>query len=216
MNTEIFEVSKIILEKDMNYDGQRVLHYKIEYPRFWNPQRQEELDMINEWYRAEAEELRKKYETELYREAVEQYQYSTANQFPFHMFEAIAAYKITNLENDMLSLYYDQYTYSGGAHGSTVRSSQSWNTEDGGRIGLYQFTDEPVRFFTEIIQDIRGQIEHQLETGEGMYFDDYPLLIVENFNPRSFYLTPEGIVIYYQQYEIAPYASGIPEFLIRG
>ncbi|MFR3751201.1 MAG: RsiV family protein [Enterocloster sp.] len=34
------------------------------------------------------------------------------------------------------------------------------------------------------------------------------------FNQNQFFLRPGYIVIYYQQYEIAPYATGIPEFSI--
>lgn len=215
MNMENVEVCKIIIEKYLKYKDEPVLHYRIEYPRFWNPQHQEELDLINKWYRTQVKELQKKYETELYREAAEQYEYSMVNQFPFHMFEAVSAYEVTNLENDVLSLYYDHYTYSGGAHGNTVRNSQTWNIEDGSRLGLYRFTGQPLRSYTEILENIRTQIEKQMEADESMYFDDYPTLIVEYFNPGSFYLTPDGIVIYYQQYEVAPYASGIPEFLIQ-
>ena len=45
-------------------------------------------------------------------------------------------------------------------------------------------------------------------------FDDYPELLRSTFQAGNFYLTPEGIVIYYQQYDIAPYSSGITEFLL--
>jgi hypothetical protein len=48
----------------------------------------------------------------------------------------------------------------------------------------------------------------------GIYFDDYKKLIVENFNPQSFIITPDSLDFYYQQYDIAPYASGIIVFSI--
>ncbi|MFU2363539.1 MAG: RsiV family protein, partial [Clostridiales bacterium] len=38
---------------------------------------------------------------------------------------------------------------------------------------------------------------------------------METINFDSYYLTPKGIVIYFQQYDIAPYSSGLPEFLIK-
>ena len=47
-----------------------------------------------------------------------------------------------------------------------------------------------------------------------MYFDDYFHLVRENFKPNNFYLVDEGIVIYYDLYDIAPYAAGIRTFLI--
>ena len=55
--------------------------------------------------------------------------------------------------------------------------------------------------------------QEQMKTSPSMYFDDYATLLRGNFNIKGFYLKPEGIVIYYQQYDIAPYVSGLPEFL---
>lgn len=157
----------------------------------------------------------KEYETELYQEAVAQYEYSVENQFPFHMYDALMIYEITYNQDNILSLFYDQYIYSGGAHGNTVRRSQTWNVKRGCQITLRHYTDDPVALQAEIINRIREEIVRQIERGEDMYFEDYPKLILETFNPESFYLTPYGMVIYYQQYDIAPYASGIPVFVIR-
>lgn len=46
------------------------------------------------------------------------------------------------------------------------------------------------------------------------YYEDYPALLYSAFHADSFFLTQDGVVIYYQQYDIAPYGAGIPEFLI--
>lgn len=214
MNNEPVTVCKMIIEETMKYKDEPVLHIRIEYPQFRHSAYQSELDRINEWYRIQAKELQRKYETELYREAAELYDYSSINQFPFHMYDAVSTYEITYNMNDVLSLYYDHYTYTGGAHGNTKRLSDTWNLATGCPIGMFQYTADPIRFQSEILDNIKKQIEQQIKNGENSYFDDYPTLIVEHFDPRSFYLTPQGIVIYYQQYDIAPYASGIPEFLI--
>jgi hypothetical protein len=208
------EISKIIIEKNMKYMDTPVLHYKIEYPRFGSPYEREELEPINRWYRDQAMELQRKYETENYAEAVELFESSRDNQFPFHMFEALSVYNITYNQNDLLSLYYDHYTYSGGAHGITIRASDTWSLNKGCRIGLYQLCSDPERMRRLILDRINEQIAAQIKSGEGMYFDDYAKLTAENFNPENYYLTPEGIVVYYQQYDIAPYASGIPEFIV--
>ena len=125
MTSEPVTVNKIVAESSMNYNDTPVLQYKIEYPQFFHPLYQNGLNGINEWYRKQAEELQRKYETELYRDAVELYEYSKANQFPFHMYEAVSVYEVTYNLNDLLSLYYDHYIYSGGAHGGTERSSQT-------------------------------------------------------------------------------------------
>ncbi len=215
MKSEPVTVNKVIIESNMNYQNTPVLHYKIEYPQFKDSLYQNELNIINEWYGDNAEALQKNYETELYQQAIELYESSKENGFPFHMYEAVSVYEVTYNQNDLLSLYFDNYIYSGGAHGGTVRRSDTWNIKNGRRISLFQFTNNPVAFQTELLNNIREQIALQIEKGEGMYFEDYPQLIIKNFNPESYYLTPNGLVIYYQQYEIAPYASGIPEFYIR-
>ena len=43
---------------------------------------------------------------------------------------------------------------------------------------------------------------------------NYEKNVEQYFNPEHFYLKPAGLVVYFQQYEIAPYSSGIPEFTI--
>lgn len=214
MNNKPVTVNKVIIENTMSFEDTPVLHYRIEYPQFQDPVHQDALIPINEWYRRLAEELERKYETEVYQDAIVQYEYSVANQFPFHMYDALQIYEITYNQDDILSLFYDQYIYTGGAHGNTERRSQTWNVRKGCEITLQHYFDDPSSFETEILTGIREEIARQIERGENMYFEDYPQLILEKFNPESFYLTPYGIVIYYQQYDIAPYASGIPVFVI--
>jgi hypothetical protein len=57
-------------------------------------------------------------------------------------------------------------------------------------------------------------VAEEIQKDPSIYFPDWEKLIVQTFNENSFYATNEGIVIYYQQYDIAPYSSGIREFLI--
>lgn len=61
-------------------------------------------------------------------------------------------------------------------------------------------------------KSIEGQIIGQLKTVPQSYFDDCAKLVSKTLNLNSFYLTPEGVVLYFQQYDIAPYAAGFPEF----
>lgn len=46
------------------------------------------------------------------------------------------------------------------------------------------------------------------------YFENYCELVLETFRLENYYIIPNGIVIYFQQYDIAPYSSGIPIFYI--
>ena len=64
----------------------------------------------------------------------------------------------------------------------------------------------------KVQKTIEGQIIEQLKTSPQSYFDDYAKLVAKTLNLNSFYLTPDGVVLYFQQYDIAPYAAGFPEF----
>lgn len=56
------------------------------------------------------------------------------------------------------------------------------------------------------------EIERQIRQNPSLYFDDYEVLLRENFDEQNFYSTPGGLVVFYPQYSIAPYSSGIREF----
>ena len=59
-------------------------------------------------------------------------------------------------------------------------------------------------------------ISKQLESSVSHpdYFKNHEQNVSISFSPDNFYLTPEGIVIYFQQYDLAPYSNGIIEFTI--
>lgn len=64
-----------------------------------------------------------------------------------------------------------------------------------------------------VLEQILKQADKMMEENP-ILFEDYRQLIVKYFDPDSFNLTPKGISVYYQQYEIGPYASGIITFEI--
>jgi len=142
--------------------------------------------------------------------AIEQYKGDIENNFPVRVFEVLLVYKITYLESCIISLYFDTYEYTGGAHGNTIRDSQTWNLKNFGRIKLCQIFRCPPYYKAYILKFVEDKIKRNPD----IYFEDYKKLIVETFNENNFYCTPKGIVSYYQQYDIAPYSSGIREFLI--
>lgn len=215
MNCEPVTVEKLTLEHTMKYKGVPVLNYKIEYPRFSHSEHQKSLDQINCWYQCKAVDMQKEIETQNYRDASEQYDFSQKNNYPFPMHEAMLVFEITYNNDCCLSLYQDKYIYSGGAHGNTLRSSQTWNVMTGCLYSLYGNRIDKDELEENILNQIDSQISEHIKKGEDWFFDDYSKLVAETFNPESFYVTPEGIVIYFQQYDIAPYSSGIQEFLVR-
>jgi len=210
MERDLISVEKIVLKNDLKYHGEVLVTYKIEYPEFRSPDFRLCLSRINRFYEVRALAYKLKCETELYRRAVEQYKEDLAHGFPVRVFEALQVYEATYLHACVISLYFDRYEFTGGAHGNTVRTSQTWRTESCGRLRLKQLVRCPPDTKSYVLEQAAAQIRKEPE----LYFKNYQELLAENFDKNSFFCTPEGVVVYYQQYDIAPYSTGIPEFLL--
>lgn len=210
MGINFISVKKIVLENSLKYNGVTLLTYKIEYPRFSSSSYPMCLLKVNRFYKDKALEFQRYCQTELFNMAVEQYKEDVANNYPVRVFETMQVYDVTYARSCIISVYFDRYEYTGGAHGNTIRTSQTWNLQKCGLIQLEQLVNCPPDYKSYILK----QIEAQIKKNPDIYFENYNELIAQTFNGNSFYATPKGIVVYYQQYDIAPYSSGIREFLI--
>lgn len=150
----------------------------------------------------------------LYPDAVKDYIQRQENDTPFNLYGTSLTYNVAYNENCYLSTYRDKYVYTGGAHGTTTKYSDTYSLYTGKTVPLKHFFDSQTDYKKMIINEILQQADKMQQAEPGMLFEDYKELIVENFNPSSYYLSKDGIVIYYGQYEIAPYVSGIVEFTI--
>jgi hypothetical protein len=207
-------VREKVLQQDMYYKNNNIMKYTIKYPQFISETYQTLANKLNSLYRTKAVMYERSNIMNLYQMAMVEYEYSVANNYPIRQFEAYVDYYITYNQNCVLSLYFDQYEYAGGAHGLTVRYSDTWNLPKSKRIELSELFPHRAHYRDFVIQIIDKQIECQMAEEGSMYFENYAQLVNENFKTNNFYLTREGLVIYFQQYDIAPYASGLPTFVI--
>ncbi len=210
MQTSTITVKTKVLQEELKADGVTVLTYQIEYPVFQGTQYQLSLMVINNYYKTRALEYQSYVRKELFPQAVEQYENAVENGFPVIPYEVITKFNVTYQYACILSLYTDKYEFTGGAHGNTIRSSQTWNLQGCRRLRLAELFGCGLNPKTYILEQAKKQIAKEPE----IYFENYEELLEETFNEKSFYCSPRGIVVYYQQYDIAPYSSGIREFLI--
>ena len=202
------------IQQDMYYKNTLILSYTIKYPKFVSSTFHALAHKLNTLYRTKAVMYEKSNIMNLYQMAMVEYEYSISNHFPVHQFEAYVTYVVTYNQSCALSLYFDQYEYTGGAHGLTVRTSDTWDLQRSRRMELADFfpnRSDPKEF---IVQSIIKQMKDQISEGDSFYFEDYDKLVEDNFKRNNFYLSKEGLVLYFQQYDIAPYAAGLPTFVI--
>lgn len=203
-----------LLQQDMYYKNSNIMRYTIKYPHFISEKYQTMLNKLNSLYRTKAVMYERSNIMNLYQMAMVEYEYSIANDYPIRQFEAYVDYKVPYNQNCLLSLYFDQYEYAGGAHGLTYRYSDTWDLNKSRRMEIGDFFPHHSNYKEYLIQNINQQIADQIANENGMYFEDYEKLVRENLKANNFYLSQEGLVIYFQHYDIAPYAAGMPTFVI--
>jgi hypothetical protein len=124
-------------------------------------------------------------------------------------YEAISQYTLQYNKNGYLSITVDFYMYTGGAHGMTDRVAYNYDLNTGEELKLSDLFNKDFDY-----KDfINKEILKQMKTNEDMYFHDEGGFKTISDEQR-FYLADGNIAIYFSQYEIAPYAAGIPEFKI--
>ncbi len=199
---------KTTLEDTLYDEDTAILTYKINYPcissSFCSVQ------SINDFYYREAKNSENYCRTILYQQALENAKDTQAR--PFNSYEFIIDFTVTYNEKCILSLYTDTYTYTGGAHGGTKRTSNTWNLRNCTLLQLgdvYPLTPDSL---CKLQKNITHQIAERQQENPDTYFDNYEFLIRENLNLANFYLEPYNGILYFQQYDIAPYSTGIPTF----
>lgn len=193
-----------IKEKSINEENNTILIQCL-YPYLETEKKIESVDKINK----EIEQHLNMWISDLKDLAEKTKSQYKESKTEYRTFELNTVYKVTLNKENIISLYMDYYQYTGGAHGLTTRISYNFDLKTGNKIKLNNIFKEGYDYKAVIDKEINRQIDEHPE----YYFSDKNAFKGIKTN-QEFYLTDKGIVIYFQQYEIAPYSSGIREFRI--
>ncbi len=115
-------------------------------------------------------------------------------------------YQIKYNQNGILSLVFQEYQYAGGAHGYTIQTAYTLNLETGQQYALRDLFKTDADYVALLSNSVKDQLDARgLTIG---LFEPFSQIDPDH----SFYLNNNGVVVYFQQYEILPYAAGIQEF----
>lgn len=123
-------------------------------------------------------------------------------------YAGMVTYEVKLNQGGLLSLTLRYYTYTGGAHGMTFVEYLNFDLTTGRSLKFAEFfsTEADLNYAIQgITQQISAEPERYFinEFNKGLFGEE-----------QDFYLQEDGVVICFGLYEIAPYASGIQEFLI--
>lgn len=116
-------------------------------------------------------------------------------------------YEIKNNQRDVLSLSLSNYVYHyHAAHGMTVIKSLTFDLQKGNQVSLKDLFKPGSDYVKRLSELISIQIKQR----------DIPLLVdFQAIKPdQDFYIADKALIIYFQLYEITPYAYGFPMFPI--
>ncbi len=124
---------------------------------------------------------------------------------------------VTRCDTRALSIVFDVSQDVGGLHADFTRISRSYNADSGELLSLADIAKNEEQLKTFIKNYVIGLAagDEYKENGESILFDDFETSIGELVDAGSnWYLNDEGLVVYANPYDIAPYSSGVLLFEI--
>ena len=120
---------------------------------------------------------------------------------------------IRRVDDSAFSFIMTYSDYSGGAHGYYSSTGYSYRTADGGKISLTEVVADDAAFRDVVCGKLREKY------GESLYEDFEEILgsysVSGNEYEYNWVLDPDGVRVMFNPYELAPYASGAQQVLIR-
>ena len=111
-----------------------------------------------------------------------------------------------------ISYTQQEYDYSGGAHGMPYWIPHTFDLHTGEELGLSFFVANDEAEFKDIVTE---QFIKMYDVDPEWYWDGAIETVRETVNLESpFYLSEDGLVIYYGPYDLAAYAAGFVEIVV--
>lgn len=109
--------------------------------------------------------------------------------------------RVVRNEAPWLQFMVEGYSYTGGAHGASGLGALLFDGQTGRKIALQDLFRDEAAFRT-----FRGLVaDRLLASYEDALFDEWTVA-----TDTTFLVTPRGVRMVFQQYEVAPYAVGMP------
>ena len=119
---------------------------------------------------------------------------------------------IRHNENNVVSIEFEKYAYTGGAHGISITEYAVCDLVKNKKLSLNDFFKENAKIEIDNILDSKLRKLNGLNQDESLREAGFFIDKVEWSD--NFFINNQGIGFFYNVYEIAPYASGTTELFI--
>lgn len=115
--------------------------------------------------------------------------------------------------SDIIGHFINYYQYSGGAHGGTLITCRNYRLKDGSLVTTDNYFkpgyEERLIPVLDSLLLIEAGCNSREELDEHGYFSNEPMFVPENFEIRQ-----DTIAFFFNQYDIAPYSTGITTLMV--
>lgn len=206
-------VKKTIQEK-LTYNGDVMVEVNVSYPAVDGAAPRRCIRRLNEHYERGAQQQRKYARDTMFGDAVSDYKFSMGKGYPFNSYQLMQVFEVTYNSLPIFSLYYDVYQYTGGAHGMTERAGNTWDLYKCKMLAMGDLFTRGYDYTAPIFKYIEAEALRRQASGEVQYFDGLVENLHKYFDEKNYYLSCQGLNVFYPLYSIAPYYVGIQVFTV--
>ena len=194
-------------------DGTQLIRFRYAYPYIENPNNDEGIAKINNYYQAQLEEFKNTIVPDRKAAALETKKASEEFGFDFYDLYYEQETCVYYNDNQLLSILNICYEYTGGAHPVSYWISETFDVKTGKLLTLSDiFGVSKEEALEKVYETVISQIEATKDEEDKYYFENYEENVKEYYSDGDFVLGHDGIIFYYQLYTIAPYVAGIQTF----
>ncbi|MGN0969110.1 MAG: RsiV family protein [Oscillospiraceae bacterium] len=196
----------------MKQDGEEVLTLSIRRPAFPDTGKTKRMER---YFSEIARQWQNRWENQLFPMACQALADARETSRPFVPWKAELDYTVTLWQPPLLSLRLDAVETSQNTRPLQIRTGETWDCGRGYPRTLRSFFPAKAhRWRKELLDCLREQAARQLASGESLLDPDCAQVMERSFDPDRFYLTEEGITVFYPLCILGAYAEGIPVFTV--
>ena len=133
---------------------------------------------------------------------------------PIPKFRAELTYRVTYNEGGLWSLYTQSREQGPGGQTALLRRGDTWDLASGYPVALSALFPRRSGWRRRLLEAVEAEAAQRTAAGVSQYHEGVRRRLRQYFNPQNFYLTGEGLAVFYPMYAIAPAMEGIPVFTI--
>ena len=146
--------------------------------------------------------------------AAAEYRAALAASQPLPRLHAELTYQVTYNEGGLWSLYTQSREQGPGGQTALLRRGDTWDLASGYPVALSALFPRRSGWRRRLLEAVEAEAAQRTAAGVSQYHEGVRRRLRQYFNPQNFYLTGEGLAVFYPMYAIAPAREGIPVFTI--